>query len=510
MKKSFFLSVAVSASLLAGQYGYRDFLLEKNEQFISFDETTTVTTGYMPSDAAVVNYCLIKGGNMYGTFTTDLGKESIPAISKEDYAKLRSMSFEQRKDMYFKKELDLKYTPEYSATFRGNNYQGKHAVDALYECKDASGSNLFKAVASTGTSNLDHWIVEHPRERVVDYVNYSVGLGLKDSNMLGRTFYEGTSIDIQNKLMQQYPSLDSFFDDWNSGIIRSKNKQVTSGGYRMFDTFKFDQKFEQAGSMGELVEVQYYCEANNGTFTKDGQSFRKFLKNFYHRGANPSDYSSSAFEGTYTCADAKEPFSLDLKQYKSGGELKFSLSNAVIKKGGAPISKMQTPQTTMNQAMGTMGLNNGQSNNSYSSPDEKLIRKAAMMKVPYGEQQGSYIVTALYNGNDSQGCSMVSLQKTVANMPVNVATKNTYNYKVCGSQIISLGETGMPGVPRNKELNPIIAQVKNQCKAYGAYGTDYQGTDVSCRALDQNHCNLEITIMQNGMMVDKRVENTCK
>jgi hypothetical protein len=265
--------------------------------------------------------------------------------------------------------------------------------------------------------------------------------------------------------------------------------------------------------MGELVEVQYFCEANNGTFTKDGQTFRKFLKDFYHRGAAPTDYSTSVFEGTYTCVDAKEPFSLDLKQYKSSGELSFNLSNAIIKKGGAPISQMQpqqTPQTMMSQVMGAMGLNSGQSNNSYSSPDEKLIRKAAMMKVPYGEQQGSNIVTALYNGNDSQGCSMVSLQKTVANMPVNVAPKNTYNYKVCGNQIISLGETGMPSVPRNKELNPIIAQVKNQCKAYGVYGSEYQGTVVSCRALDQNHCNLEITIMQNGMMVDKRVENSCK
>lgn len=139
--------------------------------------------------------------------------------------------------------------------------------------------------------------------------------------------------------------------------------------------------------------------------------------------------------------------------------------------------------------------------------DAGLIANAVAMKSPFGSQQGANVVTALYNGKDTQGCDLVSLQKSVANMP---DSSRTYNYKSCNGQIVALGETGLPGVPRNKELDPIIAQVKNQCKAYGSYGSEYQGTIVSCRSLDVNHCNLEINIMQNGMLIDKRVENTCK
>jgi len=509
MKKGFFLSIAVSVSLFGGDYGYREFLLDKKEQFIALDEISTVTSGYMPSDAAVVNYCLIKGGNMYGTFVTDLGKESIQAIGNEDYVKLQSMSFEQRKDAYFKKQLDLKYTPEYSATLRGDNYKGKHARGVQYECKNPSGTNLFSAIVSAGVGNYDHWIVEHPKEQVYDNANYIVGVGLKDSNMLGQTFYEGTSIDIQKKLAQQYPTVNSFFDDWNNGFLERNNKQKSNEGYRMLDSFDFDRKFGLTRSMGELTEVQYFCEAHNGTFTKDGQSFRKFLKDFYKGGAVPADFTTSPLEGTYLCIDSKEPFSLELKGYKPTIESKFNLSYALIKKG-ANTSVVAQPKMVMNPTERTFNTPISSSDSFLSQSDEKLIRKTTVLKIPYGEQQGSNVATALYNGMDAQGCHLVALQKTVANIPVNVAPKNTYNYKVCNGQITALGETGMPGVPRAKEFNPIIAQVKNQCKAYGAYGSEYQGTVVSCRTLDQNHCNIEITIMQNGMMVDKQVENTCK
>jgi hypothetical protein len=268
----------------------------------------------------------------------------------------------------------------------------------------------------------------------------------------------------------------------------------------MLNSFTFENKFWLSGSMDELAETQYFCEAKNGTFLKDGQNFRAFLKEFYLDGGRPQDSNPSPFQGNYACVGTPEAFTMELKDKKALGGLSFQLGYALIKKGtensvSAPIGKMGA--TSGNQANG-------------GSPEEMIVRQVAASKVPFGKQVGANVLSGFYNGTDAQGCDLVSLQKTVANIPANKARKDTFNYKVCNNRVIVLGETGLPGVPRAKELDPIIAQVKTQCKAYGAYGSEYQGTIVSCRTLDVNHCNLEINIMKNGMLIDKRVHNTCK
>lgn len=521
MKQGFLLSIIVTTSLLGGDYGFRDYLLDKKTEFIALDESSTVYTGYAPAGGNVASYCLIQGGNLSKSITTDLGTEELKAFNPSDLAPVLAISKADRILKYGQGEENLKltYNDAFRATAMANRATGKMGIGGMFECKDPSGVKLFTAHQKNGTDNVEIWVVEHKPETLVDNVRFSTMLDHKESNMLGVTSYEGKSIEIKEKLSNLYPTYESYFDDWYNGFMTKNRKQKLNSNYRFSGAFGFDTKFWLNSSMGALSEVQYFCEAKNGTFIKDGQLFRSFLKQFYMNGGRPvSDQmlngryvTSSPFEGKYTCSGANEPFTMELNTYKANTSLQFTLDYALIKKGidttpSAPMQPVTNNMNTMNSAVGY----NTSTGNSLSSSDEKLIRKATILKVPYGEQQGSNITTALYNGTDAQGCHQVALQKTVANMPVNVTPKNTYNYKVCGTQIMALGETGLPGLPRAKEIAPIITQVKNQCKAYGAYGSEYQGSVVSCRALDQNHCNLEISIMQNGMMVDKRVENSCK
>lgn len=269
-------------------------------------------------------------------------------------------------------------------------------------------------------------------------------------------------------------------------------------------------------TMGDLAEVETFCEAQGGSFNKDGQPFKAFLKQFYLNGGHATDgMGSSPFKGHYSCSGSKEPFTMDLDTYKALQQTKFLISYALIKKGEDPTANAASQGT--NFFTGNVSTDVAASTKipaktqmtttgNVSQQDAGIIANAVSMHAPFGSQQGANIVTALYNGKDSLGCDLVSLQKSVTNMSNST---HTYNYKSCNGQITALGETGMVGVLRNKELDPIIAQVKKQCKAYGAYGSEYQGTTVSCRAHDQNHCNLEITLMQNGMLIDKRVENNC-
>jgi hypothetical protein len=557
MKKGFFLSIVLSASLFGGDYGYRDYLTDRKNEFIALDETSTVSTNYMPADYDVRQYCLIQGGNFYGVLTTDLGTEAIPAYNEADLAPIRAMSMEQRKELSLKKELKPGMTKTYLGTLYGSNYQGKHALSVPYECKAADGNIIFKAKVAGGVENLDHWIVEHKPEPVIDYVNLHVQADHKDSNMLSVTRWEGPSVVVQKELSAKYPTYEAYFDDWNTGFTSKGKNQKLNGNYRLRDSFGFDNKFWLGNSMAELIEVQYFCESKKGLFLKDGKPFRSFLKNFYFNGGRAVDYVTSPFQGNYGCINIPDAFSIELSGFKSATNLGFTLDYALIKKGApaqsvqqpaaqAPVTPIQQPKqatapivqstvaapqlqpqnqmAAMQQMFAGMlgnGGMKGATQPAMQNPnkeamfakmginmsDMNLVTNAVASKAPFGTQQGANVSTALYNGKDAQGCDLVAIEKSVANIP---NSKQTYNYKACNGQITALGETGMPGVPRAKELNPIIAQVKNQCKAYGAYGSEYQGTVVSCRTLDQNHCNLEITIMQNGMMVDKQLEDSCK
>lgn len=518
MKKGFLLSFILTTALFGNDYGFRDYLLDKKTEFIALDDSSTVYTGYAPVGGNVASYCVLQGGNLSKTITTDLGTEELKAFNPTDLAPILSMSKADRIAKYGKGEESLKltYNDAFRATTMANRATGKVGMGGMFECKDPSGVKLFSAHQKNGTDNIEIWVVEHKPANMVDNVHFT---SMVHGGFLGEK-RDGLSSAIKSDLNAKYPTYESYFDDWYNDFLSKNRKQKLNSNYRFTGAFGFDTKFWLNNSMGQLAEVNYFCEAKNGTLIKDGQLFRSFLKQFYMNGGRPvmdqmqngRYVTTSAFEGKYTCSGDNEPFTMELNTFKASGSLQFTLDYALIKKGidNTPSAPMQPMTGNMNT------VSNGGAGYSTSTPgmistsDEKLIRKAAILKVPYGEQQGSNIATALYNGMDSQGCHQIAIQKTVANMPVNVAPKNTYNYKVCGSQIVSLGETGLPGLPRAKEIDPIIAQVKSQCKVYGAYGSEYQGTVVSCRALDQNHCNLEINIMQNGLMVDKRVENSCK
>jgi hypothetical protein len=536
-EKLLLVSLMASTALMASDYGYREFLFDKNEKFISLDETTTVYANYAPAGDRVNIYCMIQGGNLSKTITTDLGTEELKAFDQKELAPLLAMTKEDRIAKYGKgtEKGELHYNDVFRATTMANRATGKYGIGGEFVCKDQSDKQLFSAYQTTGarmpgahaTIPPEFWIVKHKQEPIIDNVSFSAGLGHKESNMLGRTSHDGNSEVIKKKLNEQYPTYASYFDDWNNGFLDKSRKQKLNDNYRMSRSFNFDVSFWLNNSMGELSEVQYFCESKKGKFTKEGKPFRTFLKEFYNDGGKPD---RSTFAGNYACTDTSEAFTLELGQYAATIESSFGLDYALIKKGASDISaktptnitqQPQIQQEKMDQARqllngmfgGTTASEQRPTRNSLAAKmginmdDMNLVANAIATKAPFGTHQGANISTAIYNGKDSRGCDLVSIDKSVINMP---NSKRTYNYKACNGQIIALGETGLPGVPRNQELDPIIAQVKAQCKAYGAYGTQYNNTLISCKALDLNYCNLEISIMQDNKLIEKRIEKTCK
>lgn len=513
MKKSIVLSIVAVSCAFGGDYGYREHLMNvvKNHSsfgFISLDPTTTVYAGYTSAHGPALNYCLAQGGNLTQTITTDLGTEELRAITDEGMSRILGMSQEQRIDL-IKKDKDIFNRGEGNKSFvetsLGNRISGTKA-NGKFECKTPSGQSIYTATLRSGSGKVEYWIVNHKPETLLDYNPHG-----RDSDI------EGTSDDMKKKILAAYPTYEKYFDSWNNGFFSSDLKQKHNQTYRMTDSFTFDTEFWVGGSMKDLADVETFCEAQGGAFNKDGVSFKTFLKQFYLNGGHATDgMGSSPFIGHYSCSGSKEPFTVELDTYKALQQTTFMISYALIKKGEDATANAASKgngfftggaTAQMEQALQTPAKIQMIDAGNISQQDAGIITSAVSMRAPIGSQQGANAVTAFYNGKDSQGCDLVSLQKSVANMP---NSSHIYNYKSCNGQISALGETNMPGVPRKKELDPIIAQVKDQCKVYGAYVSEYQGTTISCRTLDINHCNMEINIIQDGKLINKQVENTCK
>lgn len=493
MKKTFLLSIALSSSLLAGDYGFRDYLTDyfkKNGgsmDYTALDQQTTVLKHIGLMDSLMDKYCTLQGGTLYGVMKHDLGVEQLPAHAPDLIASYAAMSKQERTQKLLSDSrvggLWLSSEEkEFNVNFK--NFQS-------LECRLPSGETLM-----TGKQKGNLLIAEHKPEKMSDFIWYNK----RSSGVF--TASKETSEEYKKRLVSNFPNYESYFDTFSA-------THKLNGNYRINDKFGMKQFVTGFTDMGDIGEINLFCEANGGRFSKDGVPFREFLKGVFNKHGwaiirNDSGKQESPFSGNYTCEGGSSEFTVLLDNpYRWNDTDRIAFGYSLIKKGTAGAQVSPSPSQNVNAA--TI-----QKNQSASSNEEQIVRQIASSKIPFGKQIGANVISGYYNGTDAQGCDLVSLQKTVANMPVGKGRQDTFNYKVCNNQVIALGETGLPGVPRAKELDPIIAQVKSQCKAYGAYGSEYQGTIVSCRSLDQNHCNLEINIMQNGMLIDKRVENTCK
>lgn len=490
MKEIVLLSLVLSTFLTAAEYGFRDYMTDyfkKNSSSVDFtalDERTTVFKHLGVIDGTMDKYCILQGGTLYGEMKHDLGVERLPAHGADLVASYAALSKEDRLQKLFSDSRVGKLFLSSEEKAFNTNFKNFHS----FECKLPGGEVLMSASIKGNVL-----VAEHKSESMKDFVwnNGRTGGIFTSSNE--------TSEEYKKRMVSDFPTYESYFNTF-------KFTHSFNGEYRINDKISQKKNLSGFSSMGDIGEMSLYCEAHGGRFKKDGIPFREYLKGVFNKGGwsvfeNDQGAVVSPFSGGYVCDGGNVEFSVVLEEpyvWRDGETVVFGYAKVSKDKRGAEPHKgvrSTAPKTSQSPSV---------------SPEEMIVRQVAASKVPFGKQVGANVLSGFYNGTDAQGCDLVSLQKTVANIPVNKGRKDTFNYKVCNNQVIALGETGLPGVPRAKELDPIIAQVKTQCKAYGAYGSEYQGTIVSCRTLDVNHCNLEINIMQNGKLIDKRVHNTCK
>lgn len=132
----------------------------------------------------------------------------------------------------------------------------------------------------------------------------------------------------------------------------------------------------------------------------------------------------------------------------------------------------------------------------------KLAKTTAMTMTPAVKKIGTNIYTSYFNGRDYQGCSLVSVVHTVEAMK----GERVYNYRICDNLEFA-GRTQAPaGTYNNHQLESTTIE---NCKIYGYSTTADNLIKIQCRTLDINRCYLELTVLKDNLVLEKRIVNTC-
>jgi hypothetical protein len=403
------LAVAVASiltsSVFAEDYGFRDYLANNDINFLSANDKTTIllTRGIKE----VGTYCAIEGGNINGILTTRLGTSNINLYTDEEANKLQSMSKSDRIAKYgnsFDTNFNKEFTDKLKTYDMGNRF----------ECKLPSGEVVFSALNRTHA-----WIVEHGKEKIEDRVFYAVYTGNKDANFMGYTTRKGRSTEIKKTLNSEYPTYNSFFDDWQNGFMDRAKKTKQGDNYEFGKTFMFGYDPNLGSMMNELQETQYFCESKNGEFLKDGKSFREYLKDFYLKNTS---VGQDTFRGIYVCQNTPEAFTLSLDGYypKRGDNFNFYMDDAIIKKGANSITNASTTRNTVAKK-GMDGFDVG------------FIKQVIAEKTTMASTIGITMRTGVYEGRDANGCDLAYMERHIVTIPTN--SSEIFKYKQCNGDL---------------------------------------------------------------------------
>lgn len=476
MFKKITLSLLVATSLLAETVepipvGVRGSLTD----YLSLSPTLTATTD-SDINYNLIKNCFLRGGNLTTTTKDALGERKINVFGTNG-------------------KLEKEYVKLSNGYLLSHNY--------VCSNKNNSGDIIFKAFVMTGgTFNMAngastdyHWIVEHNAEPMIDKGQFD---RTSDHGWILPTRSESDSERNRQKLSAEYPTYEAFFNDWlKHPLPNSQEKIARDGNYAFYGVEAFHLDLGYPGMFWispsmtpALSEMRYFCEGHKGDFMKDGKPFLSTVEAFVRDGAKYND-RWDYFNGRYACTSSEVPFSVELSEDKM-----------IVKKGFSPAffvgsnNQSHLPQSTSQESASVV------------NDDTMIVKNVAMIKGPFSKKQGALNYFGSYNGVDNQGCDLVSVTKSVDRIK---NSQDVFNYKYCNGAVIALGETGLPGIPHKSELEAIINSVKASCKQYGAFGSQYnENTIVSCKSLDINHCNLEITIMQNNKLLNKQVIDSCK
>lgn len=122
---------------------------------------------------------------------------------------------------------------------------------------------------------------------------------------------------------------------------------------------------------------------------------------------------------------------------------------------------------------------------------------------------GAVTLKGVYDGKDSQGCHLITVQETI--FPFN--RPENKRYRVCGSDIQTQGFDETIRYPfSDKRAMDIYGQVAREGLLYGDASGNYGGFQITGRRLNNiGECsNIEMVITYENYSIHRLIEKICK
>lgn len=140
--------------------------------------------------------------------------------------------------------------------------------------------------------------------------------------------------------------------------------------------------------------------------------------------------------------------------------------------------------------------------------EENMAVEVAAKKTNLFKIVGAQEYVGIYNGQDSQKCDMVSVEKNW-NVDNKNSRKDTYNYSICSGVIAKFSETGIESLPSG--IDTFVQRLAKVAQKIGAANGDYQGYTVKASALrDKDQCEVEVKIFKDINMISNKIINGCQ
>ena len=259
--------------------------------------------------------------------------------------------------------------------------------------------------------------------------------------------------------------------------------------------------------IGFLWHAVEYCQLHGGELQKDGKPLEVWFSELAEKdglyGYPYETYDGAGrkvmkypLKGFYTCLGSNQPFVMEVKPYGFvNNQFQYEF---FLQAGNSNLS----PRTSEDEEL------------TFQIPQNPLLVgglftklfavQAANEKMDLVRQKGTVLYKALYNGEDSLSCELVSV---VVN---NAGSVDVYNYKICNGKPVPLGNSEL-NLPVPPEVEKAEEAVAKQAADYGKFSMEINDYKLIGNALrDEHFCKVEVRVLQNGKLVRLDKVNVCR
>ena len=430
------------------------YLKSKKFEFFSLSSTETFTFGGKSGQLLLSSWCLAKGGTPYYHFTDQFG----------DWVKKKLVYYEGGK-AHPQYASDLYLHPDWYVECKLPDRR------TLYTYREYPVSKACQHILNSSCWYVLGLIVKHTPEKE-DYYWY----------------YDPKPTSLKNVI-----SYIKCNGNYCWGKIYGDNALIG-----LYDI----------PGLASYIYCKYHL---NGEYYKENQKFEDWWKDFLKNGKGEDWWTAAKedFPSIYYCYDKENSFKLKLTfAYFSPQTMPKPVYRALLKID--PALANQKPSQSVSTRNPNIGVN-------YNQPAQEVVQTptalsdfreialyVAKTKQPFRAQTGGVLVIAT-PVELSGDCTLVKIQKYV-----NGPLYRDETLKVCGNRVVKAENSHPTNSPMPQGISGQLAAVIPNCRAYGQASVSFSGYTIECKALDSEHCNLQITTRAGDKVLQVQTVNVCQ